>query len=93
MLTRKDYQNALDVQSACNLSGVVKSFADVMGRIFDEGHSGKKGTDWINTHSICRLYAEQIAHLSGAGMASDCESYQIAYRNVELNSLKDIDTV
>ena len=24
-----------------------------------------KGTDWVNNHPICRLYASKIAHLTG----------------------------
>jgi hypothetical protein len=65
-LTANDYQTALDVQSACNLSGVVRSFAEVMPKIWDEARSQNQGgTDWVNSHPICRLYAEQIAFLAG----------------------------
>ena len=60
-LTKHDYQTAMDVQSACNLSGVILSFARVIVKI-------PGGTDARNRHPICRLYAEQIAHLTGAGM-------------------------
>lgn len=64
-LTANDYQNALDVQSACNLSGVVHSFSEVIERVWNEAHRLGKGTAWVNSHPICRLYAEQIAHLTG----------------------------
>jgi hypothetical protein len=83
MLTKKDYQDALNVQSACNLSGVIKSFAEVMKKIFDEGFNEHKGTDWINQHPICRLYAEQIAFLTGSGTPSNGESYRKAYQEAE----------
>jgi hypothetical protein len=66
-LTPADYQCALDVQSACNLSGVVHSFSEIIGRIWEEAHkdlSEKRGTDWVNNHPICRLFAEQISFLS-----------------------------
>lgn len=67
LLTPDDYGRALDAQSACNLSGIVFSFAQVMQRICNESNAGGHGTDWKNNHAISRLYAEQIAHLSGSG--------------------------
>jgi hypothetical protein len=71
-LTARDYQDALDVQSACNLSGVVHSFSRVISKLREEVNklgpecepSSPKGTDWVNSHPICRLYAEQIAFLT-----------------------------
>ena len=82
-LTRKDWNDAMQVQNACNLSGVVKSFAAVMEKIFDKGFDERQGTEWINHHPICRLYAEQIAYLTGAGTPSNMESYRRAYNEVE----------
>ena len=70
------YQNALDVQSASNLSGVVLQFARDMRQINAEVRASGGGTDQVNTHPVCRLYAEQIAWLTGAGA---CES-QATYR-------------
>lgn len=66
--TPGDYERALDAQSACNLSGIVHSFSDVLNRIWKEANETGKGTEFVNTHPISRLYAEQITHLSGAGM-------------------------
>jgi hypothetical protein len=60
MLTAKDYQTALDVQSACNLSGVIHSFNNIMEKICED----IKGTDDRNNHAICRLFAEQIMFLT-----------------------------
>jgi hypothetical protein len=78
-LTPHDYQGAIDAQSACNLSGIVHSFSSVMTRIWAEAHALGKGTDWANGHPIARLYAEQIAHLTGAGTPSDGESWTRAH--------------
>ena len=78
-LTKRDFENALDVQSACNLSGVVHSFADTMNRLSNEGLDTKQR----NGHPICRLYAEQIAYLSGAGMPNHCNSYMRAHDEIE----------
>jgi len=63
-LTKDDYKLAIDVQSACNLSGVVFSFSRVMNKICKEAEKNKHGTDWKNNHPICRLFAEQIYHLT-----------------------------
>ncbi len=59
-----DYQDALHVQTACNLSGVVHSFNRVMKKICNQSNKEQRGTEWKNSHPICRLYAEQIMHLT-----------------------------
>jgi hypothetical protein len=58
-------QQALDVQDACNLSGVVSSFAKGMDVIWSEARRLNHGTDWVNKHPISVLFADKIAHLSG----------------------------
>ena len=77
-LTIKDYEDAMAVQSACNLSGVVYSFARVMDKICEDTDSGTKER---NTHPICRLYAEQIMHLTCGGVGDNL-SYRAAYMEV-----------
>ena len=62
--TQGDYQKALMSQDACNLSGIVFEFAKVMERICAQAHAERLGTEWKNTHAICRLYAEQIYFLA-----------------------------
>jgi len=74
MLTKWDYQQALQSQNACNLSGIVRALADVTNRIWDEVRANGGGTDDVNRHPICRLYAEQIAFLSGASFG-DSDTY------------------
>lgn len=69
MIERKHYQDALDVQSACNLSGVVFSFARAMQAICDSPDN--TGTEFKNNHAIARLYAEQIAFLTSGREYSD----------------------
>jgi len=63
-LTAKDYQDAIDVQSACNLGAVVHSFSRVMEKIQATARELNEGTEWINEHPITRLYVEQLKHLS-----------------------------
>jgi hypothetical protein len=73
-------QEALDVQSACNLSGVIAAFARIVTDM--RGPLGMD-TPTCNTHPICRLFAEQIAHLTGGGSCENVESYWQAHRECE----------
>ena len=73
------YQNALHVQSASNLSGVVLQFARDMARINEEVRAEGGGTDQANRHPVCRLYAEQIAWLTGAGRCDSHATYVRAH--------------
>lgn len=56
-------QDALDVQSACNLSGVIHAFSRTITKL-RELLPGV-GTDAINTHPICILWSDKIAALTG----------------------------
>jgi len=89
MLTPNDYQFALDAQSACNLSGIVFSFAIVMKKICNEAKANGYDTNWRNTHPIARLYSEQIAFLSNSGSVM---SYMQAHDECEriAKELKEI---
>lgn len=58
-------QEALDVQDACNLSGVVHGFSRAMHDLCEHVH----GTDARNRHPICVLWADKIAHLTGTQYA------------------------
>ncbi len=61
MLERKFYTDALEVQNACNLSGVVISFAGVLKKLREEGLA----TDEIANHPVTRVWADKIASLTG----------------------------
>ena len=58
-------RRAREVQDACNLSGVVHSMDETMSDLWAMARALGKGTDWVNNHPICRLYASKIAHLTG----------------------------
>ncbi len=73
------YQNALDAQSASNLSGVVLQFARDMTQINQEVRANGGGTEQVNKHPVCRLYAQQIAWLTGAGSCSSHATYVRAH--------------
>ena len=65
VLTQREWEDAMMVQSAVNLSGVVHSFAAMMCKILDESRARGKGTDWANHHPIAVLFADKVAHLTG----------------------------
>lgn len=58
-------EEAIAVQDACNLSGVVHSFSRAMTRLWSIARDTGQGTDWVNTHRVARLYADKIKHLAG----------------------------
>ena len=74
-------QMALDVQDACNLSGVVHSFSRVMSLLSDEANRIGLGTDWKNTHPIAVLFSDKIASLTGSngGFIAINNAYSAAY--------------
>lgn len=75
------WQEALDSQSACNLSGL----AHFLLRVLDELRAdGINNTDTLNTHAIVRLVVAQMAHL--AYRSFDCnvgDFWLTAYRLAE----------
>ena len=73
------YRTALEIQDASNLSGVVYQFARDMKVICEEVRRNGGGTDAINRHPACRLFAEQIAWLTGAGSCPNHKSYLRAH--------------
>ena len=73
------YKDAIAVQDACNLSGVVFDFARVMEDICQEAQQLGRGTDWKNSHVLSILWANKIAELTGH-YAVDTNIFSEAYR-------------
>lgn len=63
-LTLQDWKGAIGIQDACNLSGIVHAFSDVITRIWVTAHENGEGTEWVNTHPICLMYLDKFAQLS-----------------------------
>jgi len=62
-------QNAIDVQDAVNLSGVVHSFSRDISRlrtILQDFEGEKFSTTKLNQHPICILYSSKIASLTNS---------------------------
>ncbi len=58
-------KEAIQVQDACNLSGVVHSFSRAMTDLWSIAKESDQGTDFVNTHRVARLYASKIFSLCG----------------------------
>jgi hypothetical protein len=81
-IDRKHWNDAINVQSACNLSGVAHSLSRAVAAIWDEAHAQGKGTQWVNQHPIVVLYVAQLAALSGVAPIADLDAYNKAYTAV-----------
>lgn len=57
-------QKAILAQDACNLSGLVFSFAQMMELICEDDRKHGHGTDWKNTHPICVLMLDKMYQLA-----------------------------
>lgn len=63
-------KEALDVQDACNLSGVVHAFSRAITQLREILSAEEKfSTDKLNQHPICVLYSSKIASLTGSESA------------------------
>jgi len=68
------YADALQVQNACNLSGVLRSWLEALDTIRAEG--GTTGsTQAFNEHPVNVLYADKVYSLCGYGshFSAACE--------------------
>jgi hypothetical protein len=56
---------ALDCQDACNLSGVLASFKEIVHEvIWPEARRLGHGTEWVNQHPICTLFLSKLGSLN-----------------------------
>ena len=59
MTMKEAAQKTLDVQGACNLSGVAHSFVEIMLFL------GNLGIAYRETHPIAKLWVDKMASLAG----------------------------
>jgi len=81
---QRAYDDALFVQSACNLSGVVFSFARHMETICEECRD--KGTHTRNTHPVVRLFVTQLMWLAFHQTVDDHDLYSKAHQECVKNA-------
>jgi hypothetical protein len=58
-------KEALQIQDAVNLSGIVFTWAQVMDVICEVDKRENRGTAWKNEHPINKLFASKVAALTG----------------------------
>lgn len=65
-------QEAVNVQDACNLSGVVHSFSRAITELRSLlQQEGDFSTEKLNQHPVCVLYSSKIASLTGSEINSN----------------------
>lgn len=57
-------QDALDIQDASNLSGVVHAFDRFITDLWAIARAEGKDTDWINSHPIVAMYLDKLSDLN-----------------------------
>lgn len=59
-------KNAVDVQNACNFSGVLFSFAEDIRAVIDHlRETGAYSTPAVAVHPVCVLYMDKLRDLQG----------------------------
>ena len=75
-------QKAIDMQDACNLSGLVNDFPRITHAIWEEANRLGKGTEFVNTHPIVILVLDKLCdlarmdHFSGRSMEIFGKAYE-----------------
>ncbi len=68
---------ALAVQNACNLSGVVNGFSRALEHL--RAQPDARGNDWLHAHPVTLLWADKIASLTGTQVIAQ-DAVMAAYR-------------
>ena len=65
MTIQEAARTAIEVQNACNLSGVLASFKEIVHEvIWPEARRLGHGTEWVNTHPIVTLFLSKLCSLN-----------------------------
>jgi hypothetical protein len=80
MLTTALWQEALDVQNACNLGGLIHDFPRVITAVQEDAHALGEGTAYVNTHPLVRLWLDKLCDLAGMTVSQRpvLDAYQVA---------------
>jgi hypothetical protein len=74
---KKEYKDALLVQSACNMTGIANSLIDLLKKLRGEG----LGSDDCHSHDLIKAYVHKLATLS-AGHSHYESSFRDAMERV-----------
>jgi len=83
------YRDAVQVQDACNLSGVVFSFARHMQTLCDMGLD----TDQKNQHPVSVLFSSKITSLTGSELGTNMERNYFTAMHVAKQFIAGIDGI
>jgi hypothetical protein len=80
MLSTALWQEAFDIQNACNLGGLIHDFPRVLTAVQGEAHARGQGTAYVNTHPIVRLWLDKLCDLAGMTVSQRpvLDAYQAA---------------
>ena len=60
-------KDAIQVQDACNLSGVAQLLTKATKVLWEEVNAGRgNGTDFVNTHPVTKLIVNKLSWLAGS---------------------------
>ena len=79
MTIKEAAKQALAVQDACNLSGVVHALDKIVTLLWEEANRTGGGTEWVNRHPITVLFVDKLADLCGVPHMSSTGHYSRAY--------------
>jgi len=74
--------NALNIQGATFLTGIVYQFARDITRIYEEVKKNGGGWDEVNQHPACRMYAKRIAWVAGLAASTMWKRVKTPWKNV-----------
>ena len=76
-------QLVIDIQSACNASGVIHSLDKVITGLWEMPQAKKIGTAWVNQHPVVTMFLAQLIHLNGAGNSVLPHNHPMAFELCE----------
>lgn len=90
MLSKQRWQEALQIQDAANLSGLVHSFPKVIDDVWEEAREVGQGTRYVNEHPLVRLWLDKLCHLARiqtidheAGTQRIMDAYAAAHKAID----------
>ena len=87
MTYQQALQTSLDCQDACNLSGVVYSFARAMDAICEQSRTLGHGTEWRNRHPAVTLFVDKLASLNGTQCCCETSTRAFSKAFAEVEAL------
>lgn len=82
-------QRALDCQDGVNLSGILKTFQEIVFEVlWPIARDTNQGTAWVNTHPICTMFLYKLSALNGMDRTLEREYTQAEIACMDLARTK-----